>query len=154
VASRLSKPRRRRRRRRHRLGLEEILLGLPLGLVAGAGALLLGLDTPIGHRLIADALEGTDIGRGVRLSVARIEGSIYGGAAGRADAARSPRRFLRAGEGTLDWRPLEWFARGLVIRDVAAAAPRCCAAPNWRHRPAPANCPISTLPSTISPSSG
>jgi hypothetical protein len=47
-----------------RWGWKKYVLGLPLGLVAGAGALLLGLDTPIGHRLIADALEGTDIGRG------------------------------------------------------------------------------------------
>jgi hypothetical protein len=55
---------RRRRRRRRQVGWKKYVLGLPLGLVAGAGALLLGLDTPIGHRLIADALEGTDIGRG------------------------------------------------------------------------------------------
>ena len=37
-------------------GWRKYVVAMPLGLVAGAGALLLGLDTPIGHRLIADVL--------------------------------------------------------------------------------------------------
>jgi translocation and assembly module TamB len=92
-------------------------MGLPLALAAGAGALLLGIDTPIGHRLIADALESADLGQGLRLSVARIEGSVYGDARLEGLTLRDPKGiFLRAPQAELDWRPLSWFQHGLVVR--------------------------------------
>lgn len=94
-------------------------MAMPLGLVAGAGALLLGLDTPIGHRLIADVLAGMETANGLRVSVARIEGSIYGRARLEGVVLRDPHGvFLRAPEGELDWRPLEWFSNGLVIHEA------------------------------------
>lgn len=106
-------------KRRRGLGWRKYVLGLPLGMVGMAAALLLGLDTPIGHRLIADVLEASELGRGLRLSVGRIEGSIYGRARLEGLVLRDPHGvFLRAPQAVLDWRPLEWFSHGLVIREA------------------------------------
>ena len=101
------------------LGWRKYVLGLPLGVVGAALALAAGLDTPMGHRLIADVLEATDLGNGLRIGVGRIEGSIYGRARLEGVVFHDPRGvFLRSPQAVLDWRPLEWFSRGLVIHEL------------------------------------
>jgi hypothetical protein len=49
-----------------------------LGIVGGVAALLVGLDTPVGHRLITDIIASNELDNGLRVSIGRIEGSIYG----------------------------------------------------------------------------
>lgn len=101
------------------LGWRKYALSLPLGIVGGVAALLVGLDTPVGHRLIADVIASSELDNGLRVSIGRIEGSIYGRARLSAIVLRDPHGiFLRAGEGVFDWRPINWFSSGLDIREV------------------------------------
>ncbi|RVU07635.1 translocation/assembly module TamB [Novosphingobium umbonatum] len=104
---------------KRRFGWRRYVLGLPVGLVAATGALVLGLDTPIGHRLIIDVLAMQEFSGGLRVSIGRIEGSIYGRARLEGLVLRDPQGvFLRAGEGVLDWQPLLFTQKGLFIRQV------------------------------------
>lgn len=106
-------------RARGGLGWRKYALGLPLGIVGAAAALLVGLDTPIGHRLIADIIAANELDNGLRVSIGRIEGSIYGRARLSGIVLRDTHGiFLRAGEGVFDWRPINWFSSGLDIREV------------------------------------
>lgn len=102
------------------LGWRKYVLGLPLALLGLVAAVLIGLDTPIGHRVITDVLAASELDNGLRMAVGRIEGSIYSGARLEGVVLRDPQgTFLRAGEAELDWRPLHWFTSGLDIRTLA-----------------------------------
>lgn len=101
------------------LGWRKYALSLPLGIVGAAAAALVGLDTPVGHRLVADIIASNELDNGLRISIGRIEGSIYGRARLSGIVLRDSHGiFLRAGEGVFDWRPLNWFSSGLDIREV------------------------------------
>ena len=52
-------------------------LVLPVCLLALVALGAWVLDTSIGHRLLVEILEGTDIGHGVTLQIGRINGSVY-----------------------------------------------------------------------------
>jgi translocation and assembly module TamB len=77
--------------------------------------------TPIGKRFIADRIAAVAPASGLRFTVGRIEGDIYGKAVLRGVVVRDPKgAFLTIPEVRLDWRPLNWLWSGLDIREVTA----------------------------------
>lgn len=77
--------------------------------------------TPIGKRFIADQIAAVAPASGLRFTVGRIEGDIYGQAVLRQVTVSDPKgAFLTIPEVRLDWRPLNWLWSGLDIREVTA----------------------------------
>lgn len=77
--------------------------------------------TPIGKRFIADQIAAVAPASGLRFTVGRIEGDIYGQAVLRSVVVSDPKgAFLTIPEVRLDWRPLNWLWSGLDIREVTA----------------------------------
>lgn len=77
--------------------------------------------TPIGKRFIADRIAAVAPASGLRFTVGRIEGDIYGKAVLRKVVVSDPKGvFLTVPEVRLDWRPLNWLWSGLDIRELTA----------------------------------
>ena len=97
-------------------------LGWALGLLVGPIMLAtLFFASPIGKRFIADRIAATAPASGLRFSVGRIEGDIYGKAVLRTVVVSDTKgAFLTIPEVALDWRPLNWLWSGLDIREVTA----------------------------------
>lgn len=77
--------------------------------------------SPIGKRIIADQIAAVAPASGLRFTVGRIEGDIYGQALLRDVVVSDPKGvFLTIPEVALDWRPLAWLWNGLDIREVTA----------------------------------
>jgi translocation and assembly module TamB len=115
---------------------------LPLSIVMwGAGALagLLGLvvaaalamDTQPGRQLLIGLIERQSQPSGLRLGIARIDGSIYGRMTLRGLALSDHRGvFLTSPAVTVDWRPMELlFHRRLELDEVSADTLRLLRAP-------------------------
>ncbi|MFM7377095.1 MAG: DUF490 domain-containing protein, partial [Erythrobacter sp.] len=96
--------------------------GWALGLLLAPFLLAaLFLATPIGKRFIADQIAAAAPASGLRFTVGRIEGDIYGQAVLRSVTVSDPKgAFLTIPEVRLDWRPLNWLWSGLDIREVTA----------------------------------
>jgi translocation and assembly module TamB len=90
-----------------------------IGLLVAAVAVLLGgllvvLDSPLGHRVMADRIAAYQPASGLRVRVGRIEGSLFTALMLReVTFSDAQGRFLTVPETALDWRPLAW-ARGVV----------------------------------------
>lgn len=105
----------RRQRWGKRAGWLVVLLLAPVLLAA------LFFATPIGKRFIADQIAAAAPASGLRFTVGRIEGDIYGQAVLRSVTVSDPKgAFLTIPEVRLDWRPLNWLWSGLDIREVTA----------------------------------
>jgi translocation and assembly module TamB len=103
--------------RRHwtRRLLTELLVLMLVLLALAAGGLIL-LDTAPGHRFIVDRIGRVETATGLRIRVARIEGSIYGEAKLKGVAASDPQGvFLTSPEITVDWAPGAWLYNNLHI---------------------------------------
>lgn len=86
--------------------------------------------TPIGKRFIADQIAATSPASGLRFTIGRIEGDIYGQAVLRQVTVSDPKgAFLTIPEVRLDWRPLNWLWSGLDIREVTARRGRLARLP-------------------------
>ncbi|MCB2050078.1 MAG: translocation/assembly module TamB domain-containing protein [Novosphingobium sp.] len=94
------------------------------GLALLAGVFVLGLvvlNSPIGHRFVVDQIAKVAPASGLRISIGRIEGSLYGEAVLDDVTLSDPKGpFLKVPKVELDWRPFNWFFRGLDIRKVIA----------------------------------
>lgn len=103
-------------RRRRRGRWQAALLGLlALVLVAAAGALW-WIDTPGGHRFVATRIAGMAPPSGLRITVGRIEGSIYSKAALHdVRIADAQGVFARIPVLYLDWFPVAWLSNRLHI---------------------------------------
>ena len=94
-------------------------LVLPLLVLGAAVAFLLALDSPFGHRLVADRIAALETGSGLRIAVGRIEGSLYGEARLRDVRLFDPQgEFARLPVVELDWHPIAWFTSGLDVRSL------------------------------------
>ena len=103
--------------RRHwaRRLVNELLALLLVLLVLLAGALVL-LDTAPGHRFIVDRIGQVETATGLRIRVARIEGSIYGQAHLKGVAVSDPQGvFLTSPDIMIDWAPAAWLYNSLHI---------------------------------------
>ncbi|GAA0738208.1 translocation/assembly module TamB domain-containing protein [Sphingomonas japonica] len=89
-----------------------------LALLAGLCALaLVLLDSPLGHRFVADRIAALEPANGLRYRVGRIEGSLFGKA--RLIEVRLFDRnglVFQAPQAELDWNPFAWSANTLAIR--------------------------------------
>jgi len=88
-----------------------------MALLAIIGAALLIVDTDIGHRFVADRIAAIKTANGLRFTVGRIDGSLYG------DTRLTDLRVydleglvFQAPNVTLDWSPFDWFSNRLEIR--------------------------------------
>ena len=109
-------------RRRSRLGRAgRWLVGSVVGLVALVLVALAVLNSPIGQRFIADQIAAAAPASGLKISIGRIEGDIYGRATLHDVVLSDPRGpFLNVPIAELDWRPLNWLWRGLDVRQLVA----------------------------------
>lgn len=93
--------------------------GVLLALAVLAALVVAVLDSPIGHRYVADRIAELAPASGLRITVDRIDGSLYGQARLRGlTFADSRGVFARVPEAELDWRPLAWFRSGLDVRKL------------------------------------
>lgn len=91
------------------------LLGLALLVVA----VVFALDTGPGRRFVAEQIAGFELKSGLKMRVARIDGSIYGKAVLRGVEIYDTRRvFFSASTVNLDWRPLAFVGNRLDIRNL------------------------------------
>jgi translocation and assembly module TamB len=77
-------------------------------------------DLPIGHRFVADRIATLAPASGLRITVGRIDGSLFG-KAGLKDLVLSDPNgpFLTVPDVDLDWRPYAWTVNTLDIRTLA-----------------------------------
>ncbi len=111
--------------RQGRFGWLRTVFLAALLLVMAAGGAVVVLDSPLGHRFVADRIAALAPPSGLRIRIGRIEGSLFNTLSLHevvlSDAAG---RFMIVPEAALDWRPLAWAGldarsgvyRGLDIR--------------------------------------
>ena len=87
--------------------------------VVGVFALVLLLDSQIGHRFVIDRIAELSPRSGLKIEVGRIEGSIFDAAKLHDIVLRDPDGvFMTVPEAELEWRPLSWLRSGLDIRKL------------------------------------
>ena len=87
--------------------------------VVGLFALILLLDSQIGHRFVIDRIAELAPRSGLKIEVGRIEGSIFDSATLHDVVLRDPEGvFMTVPEAELRWRPLSWLRSGLDIREL------------------------------------
>ncbi|OWK31921.1 translocation/assembly module TamB domain-containing protein [Sphingomonas mucosissima] len=95
---------------------------LGAALIAAVGVLLATLwiiDTDIGHRWVAERINATRPANGLRFTVGRIDGSLYGAAVLRDVRVHDPEGLVFAAPcAELDWRPFAWLSNRLDIRSL------------------------------------
>lgn len=102
-----------------------IALGTIGALILLIATLIGGLDTGIGHRFLTDRIAALRPSNGLRYSIGRIEGSIYGRAT-LIDVRVRDRRGLvfAAPRAELEWAPLRWIHNRLDITKLQVAQAR------------------------------
>ena len=87
--------------------------------VIGVFALILLLDSQIGHRFVIDRIAELSPRSGLKIEVGRIEGSIFDEAKLHDIVLRdSEGVFMMVPEAELQWRPFSWLKSGLDIRKL------------------------------------
>ncbi|MCY7339815.1 MAG: hypothetical protein LH465_07705 [Sphingomonas bacterium] len=101
--------------------LAEELFALIVALVLIALVGLIVLDTAPGHRFLVDRINKIETATGLRIGVARIEGSIFGKTRLRGVTVADPQGvFATSPEIELDWAPLAWMYNSLHIERLEA----------------------------------
>ena len=109
------------------------ILAFPLVLVALCALTLFLLDTSFGHRLIANRIAAFAPPSGLRITIGRIDGSIYGKARLSDVSLADPQGvFVRVPETELDWRPANWITSGLDIRSLTLRSGTLLRTPHLR----------------------
>ena len=112
-----------------------------LALFAVIGIGLATLESPIGHRFVVDRIARYAPASGLRVTVGRFEGSLFGGATLRDVRLSDPQGlFMRVPVVELDWRPLNWFTSGLDVRKLILRRGTLYRGP--RLKPGDPNAPI------------
>ncbi|WFL78023.1 translocation/assembly module TamB domain-containing protein [Altererythrobacter arenosus] len=108
-------PRKRKRRWAKRIGWALAILLAPMVLA------LIAINSPFGKRLIADQIAQVAPASGLRFTVGRIDGDLYGEAVLHDVVVYDPKgEFLVIPRVELDWRPLAWLTSGLDVRELSA----------------------------------
>ena len=114
-----------------------------VGLVALAGAFVLGLDTAPGRRVIANYLGDYTTASGLNITVGRIEGSLYGKMVLTDVRVRDPQGvFLTAPRIAVDWRPFAYASNHIDVRSAQAALVTMTRSPVFKPVPSDPNAPI------------
>lgn len=100
-------------------GWRKYLLAAVLALFGVVTIGVLVLNSPIGHRFVVERIMRYAPASGLRIAIGRIDGSLYGKAKLK-DVVLSDSQgaFLRVPDVDLDWRPFNWFTRGLDVRTI------------------------------------
>jgi translocation and assembly module TamB len=115
--------------------------------VAGLVALLLltvfGLNTSPGRRFVVDQINGFETQGGMRLTVGRIDGSLYGTMVLRDVRLHDLRGvFATAPTINLDWRPFEYLHNKVEVRALWAQRIDLLRVPETRTVPSDPNAPL------------
>ncbi|MEC8179287.1 MAG: DUF490 domain-containing protein, partial [Pseudomonadota bacterium] len=96
-------------------------VGIVVVLALLGAALVAGLNSPIGKRWIVDQVAKIEPKSGLRISIGRIEGSIYSDLVLHDLSLADPQGvFLTVPEVDLDWNPFAWLSSGLDIDSLEA----------------------------------
>lgn len=107
-----------------------------LGAVGLVIAVILGIDTGPGHRFVAQQIAGLQFENGMKISVGRIEGSLYGKMTLHDLSVRDPKgEFLFSPEIHVDWRPFDYFRNHVNIHSATAERMILRRAPQFRETP-------------------
>lgn len=122
-------------------GMRKYLLAAVLALFGVIAVGVLVLNSPIGHRFVVERIMRYAPASGLRISIGRIDGSLYGKAKLKDVVLSDPRgAFLRVPDVDLDWRPFNWFTRGLDVRKIVLH--RGTLLRQWKLNPGPADAPL------------
>jgi len=93
--------------------------GSVIAALAIVAAALLIVDTQIGHRWVVDRINAIRTANGLRFTVGRIDGSLYGRARLIDVRVYDPQGLVFAApNATLDWAPYRWFVGKLDISEL------------------------------------
>ena len=107
--------RKRKRRWAKRLGWALAIILAPILLA------MVFFNSPIGKRFVADQIAQTAPASGLKISIGRIDGDLYGEAVLHDVALSDPKGvFLTVPVVELDWTPLAWLTYGLEVRKLVA----------------------------------
>lgn len=113
-----------------------------LGLAAFVVAVVLGINTQPGRRFVADQIAGLQFENGMRISVARIDGSLYGKMILRGLSVKDTRgEFLYSPEIQVDWRPFAYLQNHVDVRSATAQRVVLRRSPQFRATP-PSDAPL------------
>lgn len=114
------------------------------GLILLLAIVVLGLNTSAGRRFLVDRIAGFETEAGAKIGIARIEGSLYGRMKIEGLELRDTKGvFLRAGELTLDWRPLAYLTGSKVdVRELLSPEIRLLRTPAFRPTLSDPNAPL------------
>ncbi|MFC0203361.1 translocation/assembly module TamB domain-containing protein [Novosphingobium soli] len=127
---------------RARVRIAKTVAVVLLSLVALVVAVVLGINTGPGRRFVADQIAALEFENGMRISVARIDGSIYGQMILRGLSVRDPRgEFLYSPEIRVDWRPFAYLENHVDVRSATAQRVVLRRSPQFRETP-PSDAPL------------
>ena len=94
-----------------------------LGVIAAVLLVIVGaialLNSSIGHRWVVDQIAKVAPASGLKISIGRIDGNLYGKARLHDVTLSDPKgAFLTVPLVDLDWRPTSWFSSGLDVREL------------------------------------
>lgn len=125
-----------------RVRLVKTVVALVVGLLALVGLAVVVLDTGPGHRFVADQIGKLEFANGMRIDVARIEGSLYGEMVLKDVLLRDPKgEFLFSPEVRVDWRPLAYLNNHIDLRSATAQRVTLLRAPAFKETP-PSDAPL------------
>ncbi|TCM22007.1 translocation and assembly module TamB [Novosphingobium sp. PhB165] len=105
--------------RRLRIRALKTIVGLLLGTVVLAAAVIFGIDTGPGHRFVAEQIAGLRFENGMRIKVGRIEGSLYSRMTLHDLSVSDPQgEFLFSPQIDVDWRPFAYLRRHVDVRSA------------------------------------
>jgi translocation and assembly module TamB len=117
-----------------------IVIGALVGVVLLAVALL---DTSPGRRFVADRIAGFEMENGLRFTVGRLEGSLYGDLLIRDLRVSDPRGvFATAPVVRLNWRPFAYLRSHVDIRSAVAPAVTLARLPELKPVPSDPDAPL------------
>ncbi|WP_232492248.1 translocation/assembly module TamB domain-containing protein [Novosphingobium kaempferiae] len=128
----------------HRIRMRALktVLFVLLGVAAFLVAVVLGINTGPGRRFVADQIAALEFENGMRISVARIDGSLYGKMILRGLSVRDPRgEFLYSPEIRVDWRPFAYLDNHVDVRSATAQRVILKRTPHFRATP-PSDAPL------------
>ncbi|HWK35119.1 MAG TPA: hypothetical protein VNR91_02555, partial [Sphingomonas sp.] len=114
-----------------------------IGLIVLAAAIVLGLDTQVGRRFVADRIGGYTMANGINLRVGRIDGSLYGAMVLRDVKVQDQHGvFATSPQIAIDWRPFAYLRNHVDVRSLASPLVSVARLPELKPVPSDPNAPI------------
>lgn len=128
--------------RRVQIRIAKTIALVVLGLAVLAVAVIFGIDTGPGHRFVANQIAGLKFENGMRISVGRIDGSLYGKMTLHDLSVRDTKgEFLFSPRIDVDWRPFAYLENHVDVRSATARRMILRRAPAFNKTP-PSNAPL------------